>query len=228
MEGRTSGSNTVAGLQSATAGQWHTANFRAVPPANAHQARFSVLCRNGAGAVDLARPCAYWRHYAPPSDGWRSADVLEYDTAAADWAKGAASRVDFLALPLWPADIDPGEKQTIYSAESVDGTRLRLTWDYSLGFQALLENSGGGPLLRLDLGQLHTLTRLDPCEISIVFRRGVLEVKLDAGADFLQSAGKVKSARSFQPARMRLGGDLFGGNSGWEGYYALTKCQGSN
>jgi hypothetical protein len=219
--------DTVGGLQSATTNQWRTASMKVVPPQGAAQGRFSILCHNYTGAVDIAMPWAAWNHFTAPAAGRREADLLEYDSKDADWDGCNEVRAGFLVLPLWPTDIDPGGPQTICSMQSSDGTRCWLTWDYALGFRAALQSHRGELLAELKLGQLRGLTRFDPCRFSLEFKRGTMTATLDAGADVLQATAAITDARIFKPVKIRLGGDLFsGGRPGWEGYYALLACEG--
>jgi len=209
--------------------QWHTDHYSVIPPANAIKALISYEFRSYTGSVDVALPSANWSRYAVPAVGARAADVLEYATAASDWSGILNSHVEFLVLPLWPTDVNPYARETLCSLLSGDGCRCLLTWDYNLGFQALLQDSRGKPLLSLNLGQLHLLTRFDPCRFVVDFQHGVLTVKLDAGGDVLQAVGATNAINSFNPIKIRLGSDQFNGaNLGWEGYYALLACQGSN
>ena len=209
--------------------QWHTDHFSVLPPTNANKALISYEFRSYTGSVDVALPSANWSRYAVPAVGARAADVLEYATADGDWSGKLNSHVEFLVLPLWPTDVNPYATETLCSILSGDGCRCLLTWDYNLGFQALLQDSRGKPLLSLNLGQLHLLTRFDPCRFVVDFQHGVLTVKLDAGGDVLQAVGATNAINSLNPIKIRLGSDQFNGaNLGWEGYYALLACQGSN
>jgi len=76
---------------------------------------------------------------------------------------------------------------------------------------------------------LHTLTQFDPCRFSVDCQRGRLTVKLDAGGDVLPATAVINEITTFNPVKIRLGGDQFSAaNLGWDGYYALLTCQGQN
>jgi len=209
--------------------QWHTDHYSVLPPTNAVKALISYEFRSYTGSVDVALPSANWLRYAVPSVGARASDVLEYATAANDWLGKLNSHVEFLVLPLWPTDVNPYATETVCSLLSSDGSRCLLTWDYNLGFQATLQDSQGNPLLSLNLGQLHTLTRFDPCRFVVDFQHGVFTAKLDAGGDILQAVGVTDAISSFSPVKIRVGSDQFNAaNLGWEGYYTLLSCQAFN
>jgi hypothetical protein len=81
----------------------------------------------------------------------------------------------------------------------------------------------------LNLGQLHTLTRFDPCRFVVDFNRGVLSAMLDAGGDVLLAAGVLEGLAAFSPIEVQLGGDQFAPDHlGWDGYYALLGLTASN
>src|SRR6185369_11063269 len=107
--------DSVNGVYTQTAGQWHVAHLRALPPTNASEAQFQLEFRSFTGSVEIAMPSASWSRYALPANGSRSADVLEYASVATDWNGYPNSHVEFLVLPLWPTDIDPFVKETICS-----------------------------------------------------------------------------------------------------------------
>lgn len=220
--------DTIKGNNVWTTNQWHTDHFSVLPPTNAIKANFSYQFRNYTGSVDVALPSANWWRYAAPAVGARAADVLEHATADGDWSGKLNSHVEFLVLPLWPTDVNPYAMETVCSLLASDGSRCLLTWDYNLGFQAVLQDAQGKPLLSLNLGQLHTLTRFDPCRFVVDFQHGVLTAKLDAGGDVLQAVGATDAINSFSPVKIRLGSDQFTrANLGWEGYYSLLSCKGS-
>jgi hypothetical protein len=221
--------DTIKGTSIQTTNQWHTDHFSVLPPTNATKVAFNYNFRSYTGSVDVALPSANWSRYAVPAVGSRAADVLEYITAAADWSGQPNSHVEFLVLPLWPTDVNPYATETVCSILSGDGSRCLLTWNYNWGFRVFLQDNWGGPLLVLNLGQLHTLTRFDPCRFVVDFQHGVLTAKLDAGGDVLQAVGATDAISSFSPVKIRLGGDQFTDTSlGWEGYYALLSCQATN
>jgi hypothetical protein len=216
----------INGLDIQTTNQWHFCHFSSVAPPEATRGQFQYQFRNFQGSVEVAMPSASWNHYTLPTAGIRSQDILEFDSPVAPWNTHPKSHVEFLTVPLWPKDWDSGVSETLCSMESDDRSHFLFTWDYHSGFQARLQADDGKDLLTLDLGQLHTLTRLDPCRVSVDFEHGTLAVQLVAGSDVLRATGQTTVRDRFSPVKIRLGSDQFaGGNPGWEGYYALLTCE---
>jgi hypothetical protein len=219
----------ISGLEKTTTNQWRTASFSAVPPTNAVRFTIELQLRSYTGAVDVTLPVVSWKRFVAPTATTRAADVLDYTVSNANWTGNSNSHVEFLVLPLWPTDVNPFSEETVCSILSDDGGRCLLSWDYTLGFRAFFQDNTGRQLAVLKLGQLRTLTRFDPVRFYVDCHQGVLTVKLDAGGDVFQANAIVPDISSFKPVKIRLGGDQFSSsNLGWEGYYALLSCSGSN
>ena len=207
--------------------QWVTEHYQVLPPVNADEVRFVYRLFGFTGTVELTAPSASWQQHTAPNFPSRSADCLDYQAAAGAWSTYPNSHTEFLVLPLWPADLNPGASQTVCSLETADSCRCFVTWDYHDGFVVTLQNMLGKTVLLLKLGQLRLLTNHDPCRIALRAYQGLLTATLRAGADVLEASGVMPGFDTFNPIHIRLGGDRFNpANLGWEGYYALLHLQG--